>query len=142
MDITVRISKREGVPVQFLPADDPRGVAAVRDVDLQRKYHFSASELAQHVDLTPPRALALRRHLNIDENEDDVHIFSFGPLKITRYSDNALVKMRAALAEVDMDEVWRLHRPRRRQQSAGPCVEHHRWGHATTRPRRGRVAAP
>jgi hypothetical protein len=112
--VTVRISKKEGAPVQFVPADDPRDIAAVRDLDLQRKYHFSASELARHVGLTSPRATALRRYLGIDENEDDVHVFAFGPLKIPQYSDNALLKMRTAHEEVDMDEVWRLHRPRRR----------------------------
>jgi len=112
--VMVRIAKKGGAPVQFVPADDPRDVAAVRDVDLQRKYHFSASDLAKHVGLTGPRSTALRRYLGIDENEDDVHSFTFGPLKIPQYSDNALRKMRAALEEVDMDEVWRLHRPRRR----------------------------
>lgn len=112
--VTVRISKKEGVPVQFVPADDPRDVAAVRDVDLQKKYHFAARDLAEHVGLTPPRATALRRYLGIDEDEDDVHVFTFGKLKVIQYSDNALRKMREALDEVDMAEVWRLHGPRRR----------------------------
>lgn len=111
--VTVRISKKEGAPVQFVPADDPRDVAAVRELDLQRKYRFSATELAKHLGLTNPRATALRRYLGIDTNEDDVHSFTFGRLTIPQYSDNALQKMRAALEEVDMDEVWRLHGPRR-----------------------------
>jgi len=111
--VVVRISKKEGAPVQFVPADDPREVAAVRELDLQRKYHFSATELANQLGLTNPRATALRRYLGIDENEDDVHAFTFGKLTIPQYSDNALQKMRAGLEEADMDEVWRLHGPRR-----------------------------
>ncbi len=114
VNITVRFSKREGVPVRFVPADDPRGAAAVREVDLQRKYHISVSELAKGVSLTKPRALALRRHLDLDESEDHRHVFVFDSQRIPRYSDAALQRMSEALAEVDMDEVWERHRPRRR----------------------------
>jgi hypothetical protein len=117
LTVQVKISKREGVPVQFVPADDPRDVAAVREVDLQRKYHLSASDLADRVGLTQPRSLALRRHLGIDDNEDDTHVFVFDSQRIPRYSDNALRKMGEALAEVDMDAVWEEHRPRPRQQA-------------------------
>src|SRR5204863_8007104 len=51
LTVTVRFSKKEGVPVQFVPADDPRDAAAVREVDLQRKYHLSARELAEQAGL-------------------------------------------------------------------------------------------
>lgn len=111
--ITVRFAKKQGVPVQFVPADDPREVAAVREVDLQRKYYMSPRDLAQRLGLTPPRGLALRRHLGIDNNEDDVHVFVFDSQRHSRYSDNAMRRMLDALEEVDMDEVWARHGPRR-----------------------------
>ncbi len=63
VELTVRFAKREGIPVRFVPADDPREAAAVREVDLERKYHISATDLARSLALTGPRALALRRHL-------------------------------------------------------------------------------
>jgi hypothetical protein len=113
--LTVRFSKKEGAPVRFVPADDPREAAAVRELDLQRKYHLSPKQLAEHAGLTQPKALALRRHLAIDEDEDSYHVFVFDSQRIPRYSDNALRQMRAALDEVDMDEVWAQHRPRRRR---------------------------
>jgi hypothetical protein len=37
--LTVHFTKREGVPVTYVAADDPREAAAVRQVDLQRKYY-------------------------------------------------------------------------------------------------------
>ena len=77
VNVTVRFSKREGVPVRFVSADDPREAAAVREIDLERKYHISASELAERLDLTPPRAVALRRYLAIDESENYRHVFVF-----------------------------------------------------------------
>jgi len=85
----------------------------VREVDLQRKYYISKPDLARRLGLTPPKALALRRHLVIDEDEDCVHTFDFDSQKHYRYSDNALRRMQEALATVDMDAVWEANRPRR-----------------------------
>lgn len=114
VNLTVRFSKREGAPVRFIAADDPREAAAVREIDLERKYHISASDLAHRLAITQPRALALRRHLALDDNEDYRHEFVFDSQRIPRYSDAALQRMREALGAVDMEEVWAEHRPRRR----------------------------
>jgi hypothetical protein len=35
--LKVHFTKGQGAPVQYIPADDPREAAAVREVDLQRK---------------------------------------------------------------------------------------------------------
>ena len=86
--------------MRFVPADDPREAAAVREIDLERKYHISASDLARSLDLTAPRALALRRHLGIDADEGCRHVFVFDSQRIPRYSDAALQRMRDALDEV------------------------------------------
>lgn len=114
--IKVHFTKRFGAPVHFIAADDPRAAAAVREVDLQRKYYISPHELAERVGLTAPRATALRRHLGIDEDEDCIHVFSFGSQRHPRYSDNALRRMQQELPKVDMDEVWRKHRPGARRR--------------------------
>ncbi|MBE0532018.1 MAG: hypothetical protein IH626_14400 [Rhodospirillales bacterium] len=55
--ITVRFSKKEGAPVRFVAGDDPQGAAAVREVDLQKKFHTGAAELAKALNLSGPRAL-------------------------------------------------------------------------------------
>jgi hypothetical protein len=110
--LKVRFVRGGGAPVTFIAADDPREAAAVREVDLQRKYYISKPELAERLGLSGPRALALRRHLGIDGDEDCVHVFDFDSQKHYRYSDNALRKMRKALESVDMDEVWEEHGPR------------------------------
>ena len=114
--ITVRFSKREGAPVQFVPADDPRDAAAVREIDLSRKYLHSATDLARLTDLTLPRSIALRRHLGLDDDDENYrHVFVFDSQRIPRWSDAALQEMRAALESgVDMAAVWEAHGPRRR----------------------------
>ena len=76
--VTVHFTKKKGAPVHFIPADDPTASAAVREVDLQRKFHWTATELAQKLGLTNPKATALRRHLGIDDQPESVHEFHFG----------------------------------------------------------------
>jgi hypothetical protein len=109
--VKVHFTKRSGAPVHFVAADDPRASAAVREVDLQRKYHMSAFDLADKLGLTRPKATALRRYLDIDNDPDCLHVFAFGSQKHPRYSDNALRRMQKALETVDMDLVWQKHRP-------------------------------
>jgi hypothetical protein len=118
IEVTVRFSKTKGAPVRLVGADDDAEVAAIREVDLQRKYHWAPLELAAKLKLTGPRALALRRHLEIDDDPACRYVFVFGSQKHARYSDNALTRMRDALDEVDMDEVWEKHGSSRRKAGA------------------------
>jgi hypothetical protein len=111
--VRVHFTKRRGAPVHFVPADDPRDSAAVREIDLQRKYYIPPFALADRLELTRPRATALRRHLGVDEDEDCLHVFTFGSQRHPRYSDNALRRMQEALNAVDMERVWRDHGPKR-----------------------------
>ena len=102
--------------MRFIAADDPREAAAVRLVDLERKYHISPQQLADRLGLSTLKAAALRRHLGIADDDDRYcHVFDFGSQKPRRYSDNALRDMEQALdAGLDMDDVWRQHGRRRR----------------------------
>lgn len=112
--VTVTFAKKGGMPVTYVPADDPNATA-VREVDLQKKFHWSATELATKLGMTNPKARTLRLHLDLDADDSCVHTFEFESQKIVRYSDNALAKMRDALEQgVDMNEVWEEHKPKRR----------------------------
>ncbi|HET6183343.1 MAG TPA: hypothetical protein VFA03_07085 [Acetobacteraceae bacterium] len=100
--IVVRIAKKdgEGAPVRFIAADDPTEAAAVREVDLQKKFYLSATELAKRLRLTPPRSYALRRKLGIDGDPQCRHTFTFGRSRHDRFSDNAFTRMRDALRNI------------------------------------------
>lgn len=116
LSISVSVVKKGGAPVSLVPADDPTATA-VREVDLQKRFHWQFKDLAAKVDLTPPKARALRLHLGIEDDPTCVNDFQFGKLTVRQYSDNALKKMRDALADgVDMDAVWAEHKPRRKQK--------------------------
>jgi hypothetical protein len=110
LTVTVHFTKKQGASVRYV-ADTATPAAAVREVDLQRKYHRSATDLAEKIGITPPRSLALRRHLGIDDDDTCRHEFVFHSQRIVRYSDNALTRMRDAVAGLDMDAVWTGHRP-------------------------------
>lgn len=107
INLTVHFTKKEGAPVHYIGGDDPADAAAVRETDLQKKYHFSASDLASKVTLSVPKARALRKFLGIDDDAGSLHVFEFGSQKHQRFSDNALVKMRAGLEVNDMEEIWK-----------------------------------
>lgn len=105
--LTVRFSKQTGAPVRYASEDE--SAAAVREVDLSNKFHWSPGQLSDKLALTPPRCRALRLHLGIDADADCSHTFTFGTQKHPRYSDNAYVKLRDALKVVDMENVWQAH---------------------------------
>lgn len=109
--VTVNFTKKKGAPVHFVAADDPTASAAVREVDLQRKFHWTASDLAARLELTNPKATALRRHLGIDDDPSCVHEFHFGGFKVVQFSDNSFAQMKKALEDraTDMDEIWAKH---------------------------------
>ena len=110
--ITVRFSKSAGTPVRLVHADDEIEAAAIREVDLQRKFHWSKPSLAEKLGLTAPKCLALRRYLEVEDDDDCRHDFVFGSQIHRRYSDNAYQRMRNALdGGLDMNEVWRCCRP-------------------------------
>jgi hypothetical protein len=118
LTITVHFTKKDGAPVQYV-ADDSTPAAAVRQIDLQNKYHWSKAELALAVELSGPRAVALRRHLGIDDDESFRHDFQFGSMRHRCYSDNALTKMRDAVRDLDMEAIWKAHSPSR--STCPPC---------------------
>jgi len=110
--LKVHFTKKEGAPVKFIAGDEPEGAAAVREIDLQKKFHMNASQLAQKLGLTEPKSVALRRCLGIDDDPGCMHVFKFGKVKINRFSDNALRSMKDAIKDgIDLKKVWIDFRP-------------------------------
>ena len=108
--VEVRIVKAGGLPSTY--TDDPTAdTAAIRTVDLEKKFHMGAYDLADKAGVDRSSAVALRRHLGLDNDDDHFsHRFQFGSSKHLRYSNNALTAMREALKTVDLQKIWRSHR--------------------------------
>lgn len=112
--IRVRITKAADAPaIRYISGDDPEGAAAIREVDLQKKYHWSPSALADKLGLSASKVKAVRDFLRIDEDPANVMVFEFGSQKHPRYSDNALRVLRDAITPELVEEAWRA-RPRKR----------------------------
>lgn len=110
ISVQVRFVKSGGVPVRLAGADEDVIAGAIRQVDLQRKYHWSKAGLAEKLSLSSGRCKALRWYLGIDDDEDCRHDFVFGRLTHRQYSDNAHVRMRDTLeGNLDLDEVYRSY---------------------------------
>jgi hypothetical protein len=118
--IVVHFTKKQGAPVRYV-ADESVPAAAIREVDRQQRFHRPPAELAKALNLSGPRAAALRRHLGIDADDRCMHAFVFGSQRHPRYSDYALTKMRDALTTLDMDAVWQAHKPPGRARSTHTC---------------------
>ena len=111
LEVQVRFVKNStALPVAFT-SDAEIDAAAIRTVDQQKKFHRSAFDLADSLGLSRPRATALRTHLGIDSDPNLCHTFTFSSQKHVRFSDQALVSMRAALEKVDMSAIWATHSP-------------------------------
>lgn len=97
--ITVHFARKEGqgAPVRIIGADDPGEAAVVREVDLQKRFPYSATTLAKALGITRPQSFKLRRELAIDTDSKCMHVFVFGRSKHPGFSDLALRRMRDAL---------------------------------------------
>jgi hypothetical protein len=116
----LRISKKEGIPVQLVPAGTPGAtVVAVKRVDELGFYNLSLNHLAQKIGLTGPRTTALIRHLKLQEDPDCFRQFSMGKAKFNRYSQKAIEKLQHELPVVDMEKVWEQHGPKRKLPARG-----------------------
>ena len=127
LTVKVKIVKQaDALPVRLVrdgDAGESVDAAAVREVDLQKKFHWSPFDLADKLSISRPRATALREHLGIDKASNCLHVFEFGSQKHPRYSDNALTRMREAIAGQDMDAIWKSHGPGRRSKPRPPCTQ-------------------
>lgn len=140
--VEVRIVKQGGLPVTYT-GDPDDNTAAIRTVDLEKKFHMGAYDLADKAGVDRYRAVALRRHLGLDNDDDHFsHRFQFGNTKVRRYSNNALTAMREAAKTVDLQKVWQSHRtiPSNHKTVPPPCDQPGCVGSAKPRSSRGHEA--
>ncbi|CAN7383955.1 MULTISPECIES: hypothetical protein [Pseudomonas] len=112
--LRVHFSKKDGAPVRYVSGDDPEAAGAIREVDLQKKYHLSPSVLAERVGLNPSKCKALREMLRVDEDQANMMVFEFGSQKHPRFSDNALRILLENNTPEQVETAWQARRRRGR----------------------------
>lgn len=123
LTVEVRFSRSEGLPVRYVTGAESSEASAIEEVDLQRKYHWTPSRLAQKLMIDTTRAKLLREHLGIDTNGADSHEFKFNKARHRGFSDNALKKMRQALLDLDIDAIVESHSRVKRKAPRPACTQ-------------------
>lgn len=112
VDVALRISKNEGVPVRIVKdGENSDAVIVVKNVSETDRYRYSSTELAKKCGMTQPKIGALLKFLNIKDDERYFKEIRLGKSVFPRYSDEALKKVREELPGCDMERIWRTHGP-------------------------------
>ena len=78
-------------------------------------YSLGAKQLAEKVGLTTPKVVAVVDHLGLRHDEEYYKQFQIGKSLHKRYSQKAVEKIRNALKEERMEDIW-ANRVRARTQ--------------------------
>lgn len=112
--LSLRLSKKEGIPIQLVAEGTPgASVVAVKRVDELGFYNLGATELAEKVGLTMPKAVAVVGHLSLRGDQDCYKEFKIGKTLHKRYSQKAVDAIKRALREESADDIWAKQRPKR-----------------------------
>lgn len=110
LTVSIRLAKSKGEPVLLVPEGTPGAtVVAVKRVDELGFYSLGLTQLAKKLRMTMPKTLALVRHQKIQDSEDCYKEMRVGKSTFKRYSAIALDRLKSAIQEVDMEEVWLKH---------------------------------
>ena len=119
--LELRISKKEGVPIQLVKEGTPgASVVAVKRVNELDYYNLSSTQLAKDVALTVPKTLAVVNYTGLQEDPDCFKVIRIGKTKFKRYSPKAIGRVREALQDKSIQEIWETHRPGRERPQWGP----------------------
>lgn len=110
-DVSLRITKNEGIPVHLVPEGTPSaGVIAIRRVDELGFYNLSHRDLARKLNITPNKTTAAIAVLNLKDDLDCSKAFKIGRTVFQRYSQKAIERIQALVDERGLDAVWAQYR--------------------------------
>jgi hypothetical protein len=105
--IDLRITKKEGIPIQLVPEGTAGAtVVAVRKVDTLGFYNLGRDQVAKHLGLSGPKTTALIGYLKVKEDAECYRRITIGKTSFDRYSQKAIDRLREALRNVTMGDVW------------------------------------
>lgn len=110
--LSLRLSKKEGIPIQLVPEGTPgASVVAVKRVDELGFYNLGAKQLAENVELTMPKAVAVVDHLGLRNDPECYKEIKIGKAVFKRYSQKAIGAIKEALTKESADEIWAKRSP-------------------------------
>lgn len=117
ISVDIRITKREGDKVQLVPEGTPGAtVLAVKRVNELDYYSLGLHDIAKKVGLGPNKALAVVKHLALQDSLDYFKEVKVGNNRFKRYSAKALDKVIKELPGINMEAIWEKHKPKGRKK--------------------------
>lgn len=120
--ISLRITKKDGIPIQIVPPDSVQGGAmALKRVDELAFYNLSPTRMAKHLGITGPKFYALQKHLQLETDPEYFKLVKIDKSQYKRYSQKALDYARqcsSGLSEDEWSTIWSTHRPNNRRTAA------------------------
>ncbi len=111
--LDLRITKNEGTPITLVPEGTPgAAVVAVKRVNELGFYNLGLRELASKLGLTSPKALALIRAVDLQNDAECFKEIRMGSAAFKRYSQKAIGRLEEAKQSMDIQEIWRQYGPR------------------------------
>jgi hypothetical protein len=106
--ISLRITKKEGVPVQLVPEGTPgASVVAIKRVNELDFYNLGRDQLAEAVGLSGPVTTALIWHMKFENGGDYFKEIPIGKSKFKRYSQKAIKALKEAIKSDDINQIWK-----------------------------------
>ena len=117
--LSVRISKKEGPPLQLVPEGTPgAAVVAVKRVNELDYYSLGAKGLAAKIGITVPKLVAVVEHIGLRKDSDCYKDIRISGSTFKRYSPKALERLTTALEKDSIDDIWRRYKELRSQRVA------------------------
>ena len=107
-DLVLRFSPDANVAVKLVSSTE-QGTDPIPLSGAAKAEHWDQTpgQVAEQLDITNPKLRALGRFIGFDyENGDQYVDIIKGSVPITRYSDEAVARLKAALEQHDIDRVW------------------------------------
>lgn len=109
--LSLRLSKKEGIPIQLVAEGTPgASVVAVKRINELDFYSLGAKQLAEHLKMSVPKAIAVMDYLGIRKDAECYKEFKIGSQLYKRYSPKALEYIGEALKKENADEIWAKRR--------------------------------
>ena len=120
--LSLRLEKKEGIPIHLVEEGTlGASVVAVKRVNELDYYSLGAKQLANHVGLTMPQALAVVDAMDIRSRQDCYMEIKIGKSVHKRYSQKVIEEIRKALKHEPIEDIWRKHKQRGRPTPTGPA---------------------
>ncbi|MBN2140969.1 MAG: hypothetical protein JW718_08185 [Desulfovibrionaceae bacterium] len=116
--LSLRLTKKEGIPIHLVPEGTPGAyTVAVKRIDELGFYNLGAKQLAENLELTMSKVIAIVDHLGMRGDSECYKEFRIGSVLHKRYSQKAIDRIKAALENETVDDIWAKYRKKLKKLS-------------------------